>query len=550
MATMRRNILFIMCDQLRADYLSCYGHPYLNTPHIDRLAARGVRFTRAYAQSSICGPSRMSAYTGRYVRSHGATWNGVPLRVGEPTLGDHLRELGMSVVVIGKTHMAADWEGMRRLGISPHSPAGVLVAQCGFEPYERDDGLHPGVFDHENVGYAAYLRQHGFHAANPWEEWANSAEGEDGQILSGWFLSHSNRPARVPEEHSETAYSTRRAIDFIREAESSSRPWCLHLSLIKPHWPYIAPAPYHRSFGPEHVLPPARSDEERRNAHPLHAAFMEERVARAFAREDVRKRVIPAYMGLVKQIDDRIGRLLQFLHDRRLIENTMVVFTSDHGDYLGDHWLGEKQLLHDASVRVPMIVYDPSPEANGTRSLASDALVEMIDLAPTFLDFLEADAKPHILEGRSLIPLLRGEAAHPWRPVAISEYDYAFDRARQRLRTPALASMLYMVTDGHWKLVHADGFRPMLFDLRTDPQELRDIGADPDYAEICARLDDELFAWFRRPGSRITISEQTIKSGDFAALAYDRDIDDGILIGYWDEDELEREFEKRNRYLL
>ena len=100
MATMRRNILFIMCDQLRADYLSCYGHPYLNTPHIDRLAARGVRFTRAYAQSSICGPSRMSAYTGRYVRSHGSTWNGVPLRVGEPTLGDHLRELGMSVVVI------------------------------------------------------------------------------------------------------------------------------------------------------------------------------------------------------------------------------------------------------------------------------------------------------------------------------------------------------------------------------------------------------------------------------------------------------------------
>ena len=547
---MRRNILFIMCDQLRADYLSCYGHPYLNTPHIDRLAARGVRFTRAYAQSSICGPSRMSAYTGRYVRSHGSTWNGVPLRVGEPTLGDHLRELGMSAVVIGKTHMTADWEGIRRLGISPHSPAGVLAAQCGFEPYERDDGLHPGVFVHENVGYAAYLRQHGFHAANPWEEWANSAEGEDGQILSGWFLSHSNRPARVPEEHSETAYFTQRAIDFIREAELSSRPWCLHLSLIKPHWPYIAPAPYNRSFGPEHVLPAARSDEERRNAHPVHAAFMEERVARAFAREDVRKRVIPAYMGLVKQIDDRIGRLLQFLHDRRLIENTMIVFTSDHGDYLGDHWLGEKQLLHDASVRVPMIVYDPSPEADGTRSLASDALVEMIDLVPTFLDFLEADAKPHILEGRSLIPLLRGEAAHPWRPVAISEYNYAFDRARQRLRTPALASMLYMVTDGHWKLVHADGFRPMLFDLRADPQELRDIGADPDYAEVCARLDDELFAWFRRASSRITVSEQTVKSGDFAALAYDRDIEDGILIGYWDEDELDREFEKRKRYLL
>src|SRR5258708_3893061 len=137
---MQRNILFIMCDQLRADYLSCYGHPYLKTPYIDQLAARGTLFTRAYAQSTICGPSRMSAYTGRYVRSHGSTWNGVPLRIGEPTLGDHLRELGMRAALVGKTHMAADWEGMLRLGVSPRSLPGVLAVQCGFEPYERDDG--------------------------------------------------------------------------------------------------------------------------------------------------------------------------------------------------------------------------------------------------------------------------------------------------------------------------------------------------------------------------------------------------------------------------
>ena len=138
-----KNILFIMCDQLRFDYLGCYGHPRLQTPNIDALAARGVRFTRAYVQSPICGPSRMSFYTGRYMRSHGSNWNGFPLRVGEPTLGDHLNEIGVRNVLVGKTHMAADSEGMARLGIDPASVTGVHLAQCGFEPFERDDGLHP-----------------------------------------------------------------------------------------------------------------------------------------------------------------------------------------------------------------------------------------------------------------------------------------------------------------------------------------------------------------------------------------------------------------------
>ena len=115
------NVLWIMADQLRFDYLSCYGHPHLDTPNIDALAARGVRFNKAYVQSPVCSPSRMSAYTGRYVRSHGSTWNGIPLRVGEPTLGDHLRETGARAVLVGKTHMIADGEGMAWLGIDPAS---------------------------------------------------------------------------------------------------------------------------------------------------------------------------------------------------------------------------------------------------------------------------------------------------------------------------------------------------------------------------------------------------------------------------------------------
>ena len=172
-----RNILFIMCDQLRNDYLSCYGHPALSTPNIDRLAARGMRFSRAYVQSPICGPSRMSTYTGRYVISHGSTWNGVPLKVGEYTIGDYLRPLGMRVAIAGKTHMTPDAEGMARLGIEPQSVIGVHISQCGFEPYERFDGVHPNGF-RDTPKYNDYLHSKGYDGLNPWDRWAASAEDD------------------------------------------------------------------------------------------------------------------------------------------------------------------------------------------------------------------------------------------------------------------------------------------------------------------------------------------------------------------------------------
>ncbi|WP_436643377.1 alkaline phosphatase family protein [Microbaculum sp. FT89] len=527
-----RNILWIMCDQLRFDYLSCAGHPYLQTPNIDALANRGVRFSRAYVQSPICGPSRMSFYTGRYVRSHGSTWNGVPLRVGEPTLGDHLSEIGVRTALIGKTHMRADTEGMARLGIDPESIIGVHVAQCGFEPYERDDGLHPDGPYAPDPAYDDYLRDRGFGGSNPWEQWANSARGDDGKILSGWLLAHADKPARVPEEHSETAYMTNRAMDFIREAKADGRPWCAHLSYIKPHWPYIVPAPYHDMYGANQVVPVVRSGREKENPHPLYASYMAERVSRVFARPGVRERVIHAYMGLIRQIDDHVGRLAAFLEEEGLADSTMIVFTSDHGDYLGDHWLGEKELFHEVSVKIPLIVVDPSRDADATRGTVTDAMVEAIDLAPTFVDAFGGKPKPHILEGRSLLPLLSG--SRDWtRRAVISEYDYSQRRARVDHDVPVPDCRMTMVFDGRWKLVHVEGMRPMLYDLESDPDEFVDLGDDPACEAEQARLLGLMFAWARNPANRITMSDDQI------AAAYDTELDANILIGYWDEAEVD-----------
>jgi arylsulfatase A-like enzyme len=521
-----RNILFIMCDQLRADYLSCNGHATLETPHIDSLAARGVNFSRAYCQSPVCGPSRMSFYTGRYMFCHGATWNNVPLAVGEWTMGDYLRPLGLRTVLVGKTHMRADDAGMARLHIDPASPRGVLVRQCGFEPYERDDGLHPDQIADPNLAYNHYLRQRGYASDNPWHDFANAVEGPNGEVLSGWYMRNAHLPARVAEADSETAYMTNRAMECIREV--GDQPWCLHLSYIKPHWPYIAPAPYRDLYGPHHVIPANRHDDERATPHPVVAAFMQHEESQNFQRDEVRQQVIPAYMALVKQIDDHIGRLLRFLDRQGRLADTMIVFTSDHGDYLGDHWLGEKELFHDESARLPFIVYDPDAAADATRGTTDDRLVEAIDVLPTFLDTLGGDLHPHRLEGRSLVPLLRpGGSAVRWRDAAFSELDYAFRHARLALGLAPHESRAFMVRTAAWKYVHYEHFRPQLFDLTHDPQEVHDLGESPDHATIRAELHERLFAWLRTRRTRTTLSDADV------AQRTDTTKQRGIMIGVW-----------------
>ncbi|MHA3977511.1 alkaline phosphatase family protein [Halovulum sp. GXIMD14794] len=527
---MTRNILFIMCDQLRWDFLGCAGHPYLKTPNIDALAARGVRFDRAYCQSPICGPSRMSFYTGRYPRSHGATWNNVPLRVGEMTLGDHLEPLGLRTALCGKTHMAADIEGLRRLGLDPAEGIGKRIAECGFEVWDRLDGLHPDDEPKRPSHYEDHLRAKGFDGPNPWEQWANSAEGPDGEILSGWLMEHADKPARVAEPDSETPYTTTRAMEFIEDA--GDRPWCLHLSYIKPHWPYIVPAPYHDMYGPEHVLPPVRSEAERADPHPVLEAYFQLTFSKVFTRDEVRQRVIPAYMGLIAQIDDQIGRLMAFMDETGRSKDTLIVFTSDHGDYLGDHWLGEKELFHDASARIPMIVVDPTPEADATRGQVMDHLVEAIDLAPTFVDWAGGEPRTHILEGRSLLPLLRGQATD-WRRYAFAEYDYSVRRARKILNQPVADCRMVMVFDGRWKYIHAEGFRPMLYDLQTDPDELTDLGADPAHGDQRDRLAEAMNAWARGHHNRVTMSDAAM------AARSDGELRRGYVIGFWDQAELD-----------
>ncbi|MCR9139313.1 MAG: alkaline phosphatase family protein [Alphaproteobacteria bacterium] len=523
-----KNILFIMADQLRWDYLSCYGHPHLKTPNIDRLASKGVRFDQAYVQSPVCGPSRASFYTGRTVFSHGSTWNRVPLPIGELTLGDYLRPLGIKTAVVGKTHMVPDREGMARLGLNDSTEIGIRVGQPGFDPYERDDGLHPTPLLRQKGGKLAYnewLREKGYESENPWNDFANSADGPDGSLLSGWHLKNSNLPARVNEEHSETAYMTMRAKEFIDE--TGDAPWLCHLSYIKPHWPYMAPRPYHESYGPDSFLPVIRDETERHDPHPVYAAFMGMEVSETFSNQGARETILPAYMGLIKQIDDHLGRLFAWLEETGKDKETMIVFTSDHGDYMGDHWLGEKELFHEVSVRVPLIIVDPRSEADGTRGSACNALVEAIDLVPTFLEATGAPSADHRLEGRSLQRFLHGIAVDDWRDAVFSEIDYGFYAAREMLNVGVSDARGYMLRTDRWKYIHFKGFPAQLFDLKNDPLEFNDLGRDTAHEQVRVDMHARLLDRLVERKNRVTMTDT-----DVQAMRGKEDAS-GILIGKW-----------------
>ena len=296
-----RNILFIMFDQLRFDYLSCAGHPHLHTPNIDWLASKSVRFDRAYVQSPVCGASRMSFYTGRYISSHGSTWNGIPLRVGEWTMGDHLREAGMDSLLVGKTHMEADADGMERLGLAPDSIIGARLAECGFDVLVRDDGLWgtgpDGNYDDKDSPYNAYLRQQGYEAENPWHDYANAGIDDDGNIASGWVYANAGKPANIREEDSETPWLTREMISFLRRRAPARAPMDVPSQLHQAALALYRAGAYHDMYGPNSFIPVTRHEDELADPHPVYAAFSNNVIGTAFKQDAVRESALAPIWG-------------------------------------------------------------------------------------------------------------------------------------------------------------------------------------------------------------------------------------------------------------
>lgn len=527
-----KNILFIILDQIRMDALSCYGNDIIETPNIDNLARRGVKFNACYIQGTSCGNARASVYTGRYVRSHGATWNSRPNRLDELTLADHLLDVDIDTHLMGKTHMKPDLLGMNRLGICPDSDLGKYLGNAGFSKGERDDGLHTigvaGDYDRYRPAYFDYLNRMGYEGVNPWVTWANAMEDEEGVIRNGMYLKYAHLPARVDKAHSETAYTTDRAMDMISALKGTN--WCLHLSYIKPHWPIAAPNPYHDLYRGVPLPKINKSEHELEDPHPIYKAFTETAHSKSYAQDKHRNHALPTTYGLVKELDDHLGRLFLHLEETDQAKDTLIVLTSDHGDFYGDHWLAEKDLFHDPVTRVPLIIMDPRPEADSRRGTECNQLTCAIDLIPTFVEWANGSPKWNWLEGKSLLPALRSDdfQGHDY---VVSECDYALmPFARTTLKRNQYNARMTMIFDGRYKFIHCLGFPPMMYDLQEDPEELFDLGRNPNYATHRSYLSDLLLDW------GASLKNQVTSAYDYTEKIVDGAATRGILIGYWEQD--------------
>jgi arylsulfatase A-like enzyme len=478
------NVLFIMTDQQRADCLSCAGHPVLETPNMDRLASKGTMFTNAFVQSAVCGPSRACFYTGRYVHSHNSRWNEVPLRFGEKTLGHYFEEAGRRAAVIGKTHIFAESSLPAFVKPCEKSSPGNLnrIDSVGFE-YIAGGVACPAVGSSQ---YREYLISCGYNA----EELKATGLGicpsrADKQTAGNDKFALLRSLSYVNAQHSEVHYLTDKAMQYMLETAS---PWFLHLSYFRPHHPNYAPAPYNTMYKAEDCPPPVRHKSEL--SHPLWKEFREERKGIMFDDERYCREWRAVYYGLIREIDDNLGRLFEFMDQNGKMDNTMIIFTSDHGEFAGDHWFFEKELCHRISHHVPCIIRHP----NGPKGKVNDAFVESVDIVPTCLDAAGLPASDRV-QGRSLLPLLDGSVPENWRKATYAEWTFEYYKTPLEMNLPPERCKALIRRDENYLYTHFNGLPDLLFDLKKDPDELRNVATDPAYADVLAKLRCELLDW-------------------------------------------------------
>jgi arylsulfatase A-like enzyme len=453
------NLLLITADQWRADCLSAEGHPCVRTPHLDALAERGVRFRRHFAQATPCGPSRASLHTGMYALNHRSVTNGTPLDVRHTNLAAELRKAGYRPVLFGYTDMS-------------HDPRALPAGDPRLRTYE-------GVYSSFEIGL--YLPED--NAA-----WLDHLERRHGRRpgLAELFGGPLGAPAPYPAEDSETAFLADRFLAWL-ERRTDAAPWCAHLSFLKPHPPLVAPAPWHALYRPNEVPPPVRAAtiEAEAGAHPWLAAKLRHPRGESWygkpadLSEATIRSVRAVYYGLISEVDHHLGRILGALEARGERDQTLILFTSDHGEMLGDHWLLGKDGFFPQAFHVPLIIVDPAAKAS--RGRVVDAFSEHVDLLPTLLDRLGVEI-PLQCDGASLLPWLPGETPAGWREAAHFEHDFRdvetkdYERA---LGLPSQRCALAVRQSEVCAYVHFNGLPPLCYDLARDPHQFHDIAADP-----------------------------------------------------------------------
>lgn len=473
------NYVFFFPDEMRAESLGCYGHPVVETPHLDQLAQEGVRFDQCHVQNPVCSPSRASLMTGWYphVSGHRTLWH--HLRPHEPSLFRYLKEEGYRMKWFGKNHLYSD-EYLREI--------------MGDEAEQSVEEM--------KQSFARVFRK-----VNPYAE-------DDPRYYS--FLMEPEPGLSV--EETETAFEIGKAIDFLKSDQAREQPFMLYLPTLLPHAPYAVPEPFHSMYA-DRELPPLRPAEL--DDKPSYYEYIRKyRRLDELEKDDVLYRDIQAvYLGMISYVDWAFGRLMQTLEESGLADNTTVIVASDHGDYAGDYGLVEKwpNGMEDVLTRVPLIIRTPGGQAGHVVK----EQVELFDIMATVLELSGIEAK-HDHFARSLVPQLQGAPGDPERAVfAEGGYDrkepHCFEgdpvrdswfankkehiyypKARQQQEQPESVSRAVMVRTGRYKLVARSDERSELYDLERDPGELSNRYDDPAYADIRGSLSNKLLDWYIR----------------------------------------------------
>ncbi|MFC1735429.1 sulfatase [Candidatus Hydrogenedentota bacterium] len=456
--TTRPNILFIMTDQQRADALGRAGNSIIKTPNLDSLAEGGVRFTQAFTQCSMCIPARFSLITGRYPHSHEVFHLG-PMKSDEASIAEILNDEGYRSAVSGKMHFCnAD---------SYH----------GFEFYayaDRPDTLWDII---DTNSYIDHLKKKGkavrrSDALPEARAWANE-DGKDMEFGDNDYVWWEYEPG-IAAEDTHTAFVTDRAIDFLEEKHD--KPWMLWVSYFSPHGPYELPGPFDTMYSPEDMVIP--------DAGGLEIDSKPMRVRKRSGKKTPKqmKERIASYYAQISEVDHHVGRVISRLKELGLYDNTILVFTSDHGDMLGEQQIMDKgPMLYDGVIRVPMIFHYPAKLPQG-KVLAP--LVASIDIMPTLLE-LAGVPVPRRIQGQSLAALMNGVATQT-KEAIFSEYGQGLTGDKGKMK---------MVRTEEWKFIYICNDVNELYDLVNDPGELKNLAGRPEYVEVELEMMRKLMDW-------------------------------------------------------
>jgi len=438
------NVLWICTDQQRFDTIRSMGNEHINTPNLDRLCEQGTAFTQTFCQNPICTPSRGSFLTGRYPRSIRACQNGNDQWAdAAPLITKTLSDAGYDCGLAGKFHLAG--------------------AQGRIEP-RPDDGYR--VFDWSHHPHDSWPEGHAY------EQWLK-AQG------TGGHTQLKKEHGTIPAQFHQTTWCADRAIDFMREDHDG--PWLFSFNCFDPHPPLDPPAGHLARFDIDSLPDPPIGENDlddlaKLAPHNRFIAGAHEHKGRAA------KVALAKYWAMIELIDDNVGRMLEALDESGQRENTLVIFTSDHGNMVGHHGLMAKGCaFYEGLVRVPLIVSMPGTVEAGR---TCDALVELVDIAPTLLELAGMPADPE-MHGRSLLPLLTG-AANPaeHRDAAMCTYTNTIPVHERDI--PAYGTMLR--THTHKLCMYHGAEFGQLFDLENDPGEMQNLWDDPAAQGIKSQL--------------------------------------------------------------